>query len=142
MRTDVSYTMPDGSKALYFERAAFIAFDIFLLKRPGAEKDYTEEEVKKAKQRLGRMTDEEEETLFRNALLGLPGSEEQFTEEQILAALRTYDGIDAAELKQHLFYFLQQVVPVAEECGLKMAIHPDDPPFAIFRCDDRDIAAR
>lgn len=132
MRTDISYSMPDGSKALYFERAAFIAFDLFLLKRPGAEKDYTEEEIKKATLRLSRMTDEEEETLFRNALLGLPGSEEQFTEEQILKALKTYDGIDAARLKQHLFYFLQQVVPVAEECGLRMAIHPDDPPYPVL----------
>jgi len=132
MRTDVSYPMPDGSKALYFERSAFIAFDIYLLKRPGAEKDFSEEEIRKAKLRLGRMTDEEEETLFRNALLGLPGSEEQFTEQQILAALKTYDGIDAAKLKQHLFYFLQQEVPVAEACGLQLAIHPDDPPYPVL----------
>ena len=132
MRTDISYTLPDGSKALYFERSAFIAFDLFLLKRPGAEKDYTDEEIKKAKLRLSRMTDEEKETLFTNALLGLPGSEEQFTEEEILMALKTYEGIDAAKLKQHLFYFLQQIVPVAEECGLKLAIHPDDPPYPVL----------
>ena len=132
MRTDISYTMPDGSKALRFERAAFVAFDIFLLKRPGAEKDYSDEEIKKAEQRLKSMTDEEEETLFRNALLGLPGSEEQFTEEQILAALKTYEHIEAKKLKEHLFYFLNQVVPVAEECGLKMAIHPDDPPYPVL----------
>lgn len=132
MRTNVSYTMPDGSKALYFERAAFIAFDIYLLERPGAEWDYTPAELVKAKLRLDSMTGEEKEILFRNALLGLPGSEEQFTEEQILTALKTYDGIDAAKLKQHLFYFLQQVVPVAEELGLKMAIHPDDPPNPVL----------
>ncbi len=132
MRTDVSYVLPDGSKALYFERSAFIAFDLFLLKRPDAEKDYTEAEIKKAKLRHDRMTDKEEEILFRNALLGLPGSEEQFTKEQILTALKTYGGIDAAKLKQNLFYFLQQVIPVAEDCGLKMAIHPDDPPYSVL----------
>lgn len=132
MRTDISFTMPDGSKALYFEKHAFIAFDLFILKRPGAEKDYTKEQIEKAKQRLQTMTAQEKETLYRNALLGLPGSEERFTEEQILSALKQYHGIDAAKLKEHLYYFLQQVVPVAEEVGLKMAIHPDDPPYPIL----------
>ena len=78
------------------------------------------------------MTDAEKEVLYTNALLGLPGSEERFTTEQILAALKNYEGIDAKKLKEHLFYFLQQVVPVAEEAGLKMAIHPDDPPYNIL----------
>jgi mannonate dehydratase len=132
MRTDISYELPDKSRALYFEKAAFVAFDVFLLKRPGAEKDYTAEELQKAKHRLDAMTDHEKERLYTNALLGLPGSEERFTEEQILSALKTYEGIDAAKLKEHLFYFLQQVVPVAESAGVKMAIHPDDPPYAIL----------
>ncbi len=132
MRTDISYEMPDGSRALYFEKSAFIAFDLFLLKRPGAEKDYSLSEIKRAELRLGTMTDAEKETLFRNALLGLPGSEEQFTEEQILLALKTYEGIDAEKIKQHLFEFLQKVVPVAAECGLVLAIHPDDPPYPVL----------
>lgn len=132
MRTDISYAMPDGSLALRFERAAFIAFDVFLLKRPGAEKEYSEAELKKAEFRLKHMKDVEEETLYRNALLGLPGSEERFTEEQILKALATYKDIDAKKLKSHLFYFLRQIIPVAESEGLKMAIHPDDPPYPLL----------
>jgi mannonate dehydratase len=132
MRTDVSYTMKDGSKALYFERLAFIAFDLYMLKRPGAEKDYTAVEIKNAKDKFDSMSAEEKERIFSNTLMGLPGSVVSFTPEQILAALKTYEGIDAQKLKKHLFSFLEQVVPIAAACGLKMAIHPDDPPYPIL----------
>lgn len=132
LRTDISYIMPDGSRALYFERAAFIAFDLFLLKRPGAERDYTAAEIQNAGKRLAAMTEAEKEKLFNNAMLGLPGSDEAFTPAAILAALDSYKDIDAALLQQHLFYFLQQVVPVAEAAGLRMAIHPDDPPYPVL----------
>ncbi|CAN5454105.1 mannonate dehydratase [soil metagenome] len=132
MRTDPAFTLDDGSKALRFEKSAFIAFDLYILKRPGAESDYSKEDIAKADKRFKTLSTEEKDTLYRNALLGLPGSDERFTEAQILAALKMYEGMDAAKLKQHLFFFLQQVVPIAEEVGLKMAIHPDDPPFPIL----------
>jgi len=132
LRTDIAYAMPTGSKALYFERLAFVAFDLFMLKRPGAENDYSAEETAKAKAKFSSMTEEEKEKVFRNAMLGLPGSDDAFTPEQVLTALKTYEGINVKKLKEHLFYFLQQIIPVAEECGLKMAIHPDDPPYAVL----------
>ncbi|HRE67193.1 MAG TPA: mannonate dehydratase [Cyclobacteriaceae bacterium] len=132
LRTDVAYTLPNGSKALYFNRAAFVAFDLFLLQRPYADKDYTPEEVTKAKTYFDSISDAEKKYLFANCLLGLPGSDESFTPQQVLQALEEYASIDAAKLKQHLFYFLQQVVPVAEAAGIKLAIHPDDPPYPLL----------
>jgi mannonate dehydratase len=132
MRTDIIYPMTDGSTALYFERSAFVAFDLFILKRPGAERDYSAEETEKATRRFNEMTEAEKKKLYRNCLLGLPGSDIPFTPEEILNELKKYAGIDAQKLKAHLFYFLRQVVPVAEEVGVKMAIHPDDPPYSIL----------
>lgn len=132
LRTDVSYEMPDGSKALYFNRSAFVAFDLFMLKRPGAEKDYSADEIVTAEKKMASMSAEEKEKVFRNCLLGLPGSDDAFTPEQVLTELKKYEGINAKKLREHLVYFLQQVVPVAEACGMVMAIHPDDPPYPVL----------
>ncbi|MEO5910220.1 MAG: mannonate dehydratase [Pelobium sp.] len=132
MRTNLQFEMPDGSKALRFEKDAFVAFDLFLLKRPGAIKDYSNEEIDKAKKKIEVMSEDEKKEIFSTALQGLPGSEEAFTKEEVLKALKTYDGIDAQKLKENLFHFIAEVAPICEQEGVKMAVHPDDPPFPIL----------
>ena len=131
-RTDLFYEMPDGSRALRFERAAFLAFDLFILKRPGAEKEYTAEEIAKARTRYAAMDADEIALITRNMIAGLPGSEESFTLEQFQAALDRYKGIGPEELRANLIFFLQQVCPVCDEVGSRMVIHPDDPPYPIL----------
>lgn len=131
-RTDLSYEVADGSKALRFDINAFTAFELYILKRPGAEKEYSAEQIQKAKTYFEAMTAADKVKLQQNILAGLPGAEEAYSVEDFLVTLSGYHHIDRAALKENLFFFLKQIIPVAESKGVLMAIHPDDPPYPIL----------
>src|SRR5690606_21059766 len=131
-RTDLKYEMPDRSLALRFDATAFAAFELYLLKRPGADALYNETQKQKAKAYLDGLSQEDIDTLVANIIAGLPGAEEGYTLDQFQAVLATYKDIGPKELKANLFYFLSEIIPVAEEAGVLMAIHPDDPPYPIL----------
>jgi mannonate dehydratase len=132
VRTNHNFINEDGSKALLYDQVAFTYFDVFLLKRPNAENDYSEQQKAEALVFGNKLSEEEKALLFKNVLLGLPGSKINFTAEQILSLLDNYAGIDNDKLRENLIFFLSEVAPVAEELGAKLAIHPDDPPFSVL----------
>lgn len=131
-RTNLSFELENGARALKFEKAALVAFDVHMLNRPDAAADYSEAELEAGRLRFEQMSDEQRLVLQRNIIAGLPGSEESFTLAQFQQALDTYEGIDAQRLSDNLIHFLSEIVPVADAVGIKLAIHPDDPPYAIF----------
>ncbi|HKM94694.1 MAG TPA: mannonate dehydratase [Prolixibacteraceae bacterium] len=142
-RTNLKLFFEDGTYTSGFQLYIFAAFDIFILEREDAKMDYPEEVIKKAQEYLYNLPEEKVKQLQDTILYGLPGSLETYTPEAFKKMLKSYEGIDRKTLKSHLSYFLNQVVPVAEEVGIKMAIHPDDPPWNLLglprivsTCDD------
>ncbi|QDK79530.1 mannonate dehydratase [Spirosoma sp. KCTC 42546] len=131
-RTDLDFPLPDGSTALRFDTTEFCAFEVYILKRPGAQKSYSQTQLTQAKGWLDRATDADIQRLTRNIIAGLPGSEESFTLEAFADVLTTYDQVDDTALRNNLYHFLQEITPVAEDAGIRLAIHPDDPPFPIL----------
>jgi len=131
-RTSLDYEVADGSKALRFDVTAFAAFELYLLKRPGAENNYSEEQQKEAKAYVETLSDAEKTKLINNIIAGLPGAEEGYTLEQFQQILNTYATIDAQKLKENLVAFLKEIIPIAAENNVLMCIHPDDPPMPIL----------
>lgn len=131
-RTDLDYLMPDGSTALRFEAAAFAAFELFILKRPGAATSYTAQQKKDAENWLKSKSESEQQLLVKNIIAGLPGSEEGYTLAEFLTVLQGYDKISPEILRENLISFLKEIVPAAEQAGVLLCIHPDDPPYPIL----------
>lgn len=131
-RTDLAWELPDGARALRFEAVAVAAYDLFILRRPGAADSYDAATQEAAGARYSAMDDAARAQLERTVIAGLPGSEEGFTSAQFLESIGTYAGIDAARLRDHHVAFLEAVCPVADELGIRLVVHPDDPPFPIF----------
>ena len=131
-RTNLDYPMPDGSTALRFDATEFAAFELFILKRPGAEFHYNETRKQQAKTWLDGASDADIKRLTRTIIAGLPGSEESYTVEKFQDALEAYSDTGDHELRQNLYAFLREIAPVAQSMGVRLAIHPDDPPYPIL----------
>lgn len=131
-RTDLDYAVEDGSTALRFDAVEFAVFDLFLLKRSNAKANYSSQQIDVAQQLYKGLSETKKNKIINNIIAGLPGAEEGYSLEDFNNVLQTYKNIGPNELKKHLFYFLQEVIPAAEEAGVLMCIHPDDPPYPIL----------
>lgn len=131
-RTKLDMVMEDGSLALEFNASELRVFDLYILQRAGAEKDYTPEVIQQTKTHFESLSEEDIARISDNVLKGLPGSEEGYSMEEFKEMLETYQGIDADQLRLHLVQFLSEIIPLAESLGIKMCIHPDDPPFTLL----------
>lgn len=131
-RTNLELELDDGAKALEFNMSEYIAFDLFMLQRKGAEKDYSKEQIDAAKRKFESMSSEQRYVLQKNIIAGLPGGQEGYSLEEFRSRLEEYDGITSEQYRENLRYFLEQIIPVAIESGVRLAIHPDDPPVPLF----------
>ncbi len=131
-RTDLAFQLPDGSKALRYDAIAFAAFDLFILKRKNTDQSYSEQRTRDASDYFFKMDEGQRNSLQKNILAGLPGAEEGYTLDEFRKVLQEYDSIDDQKLRTHLYDFIKEIAPVAEQVGVKLAIHPDDPPYPIF----------
>lgn len=131
-RTDLDYQMPDGSKALRFDATEFAIFELFLLKRPGADSNYTPAQIAAAEDLFKTMKKHQKQELIKNIIAGLPGAEEGYSLSDFQTVLDSYNHIGDKQLRKNLISFLEEIIPVAENSNVFMAIHPDDPPFPIL----------
>ncbi|MCP8898614.1 mannonate dehydratase [Gilvimarinus xylanilyticus] len=131
-RTNLSYSLPNQSQALRFEMSDFAAYDVYLLKRDNAAADYQPEVLERAKARFDAMSDEEKALLEKNIIAGLPGGEGSYSRDGIREAIAQFIELGDEGMRANLFTFLREIIPVAEEVGVRLAIHPDDPPFSLF----------
>lgn len=132
IRTDIAYLLPNQSEALLYDQEKYELADVFLLERPGARTELDHSQMERLQQQFDAMLEEEKQALFQCVFQALPGSAEALVKDQVLAAIAQYKDIDAEQLRNNLIAFLQAIVPVAEEVGIRLAIHPDDPPFPVF----------
>ncbi|WP_421871565.1 mannonate dehydratase [Marinoscillum sp.] len=131
-RTDLNYQLADGRSALRYDHVAYVAFDLYVLKRAGAKQEHSEELQRKAKKYLDGLDESGLSNLQNTLMAGLPGTRDVISLEAFREHLSRYESIDAHQLRKNLVHFLSQVAPVAQELGVKLCIHPDDPPRPIF----------